>query len=144
MDAADKARTVAEREAAAAALLRAERGSLQALLDAYCASLEGRQSHDDAAGCSACTSPGLSRLAAMPAATIKAEQFRDVLARLIDAGKGRTAAKLRAYCAPRFRRRCGPGWTRRFPPRFPRSESRSTSWSDCRACRSSAGHSTAR
>ena len=31
------------------------------------------------------------------AASIRAEQFRDVLAKLIDAGKGRTAAKLRAY-----------------------------------------------
>ncbi|MDP1649659.1 MAG: integrase family protein [Rubrivivax sp.] len=98
MEQADKARTEAEREAAATAQARAERGSLQALLDAYCKSLEGRQSHDDAEGLFRLhVTEAFPALAQAQAATIKAEQFRDVLAKLIDAGKGRTAAKLRAY-----------------------------------------------
>jgi integrase len=36
-------------------------------------------------------------LVVRPAAQVTAKELRDVLARLIDAGKGRTAAKLRAY-----------------------------------------------
>ncbi len=36
-------------------------------------------------------------MAARPFAQVKAEELRDVLARLIEAGKGRTAVKLRAF-----------------------------------------------
>ena len=41
-------------------------------------------------------------LATRPAAQLKAEELRDALARLIEAGKGRTAAKLRAYLRAPF------------------------------------------
>lgn len=98
LEQADKARTEAERQAAAAEQARAARGSLQALLNAYVKSLEGRQSHDDAEGLFRLhVTEAFPELVQAQAATIKAEQFRDVLAKLIDAGKGRTAAKLRAY-----------------------------------------------
>lgn len=48
-------------------------------------------------------------LAGRPAAEVKAEELRDVLARLIEAGKGRTAAKRRAYlrAAPGMAMRAG-------------------------------------
>ena len=98
MDEADRARTEAERESAIARDSMAERGSLLALMDAYCKSLEGRQSQADAEGLFRLhVTAAFPALALAQAATIKAEQFRDVLAKLIDAGKGRTAAKLRAY-----------------------------------------------
>ena len=42
------------------------------------------------------------KLVARPAAQVQAEELRDVLARLIDAGTGRTAAKLRAYLRAAF------------------------------------------
>ena len=95
---ADKALAETERAAAVAQQAQAARGTLQALLNAYCKSLEGRQSHDDAEGLFRLhVTAAFPDLANTQAATIRAEQFRDVLARLIDADKGRTAAKLRAY-----------------------------------------------
>lgn len=103
LDQADKARTEAERTAVEAAKLQAERGSLQALLDAYCKTLQGRQSHRDAEGLFRLhVTAAFPTLAQAQAAMIKAEQFRDVLARLIEADKGRTAAKLRAYLRAAF------------------------------------------
>jgi integrase len=65
--------------------------------------LTGRQSHDDAVGLFRLhVTDAFPELAKTQAATIKAEQFRDVLARIIDAGKGRTAAKLRSYLRAAF------------------------------------------
>ena len=64
----------------------------------YVATLQGRQSHYDAQSLFRLHVSGpYPKLAARPAAQVKSEELRDVLARLIDAGKGRTAAKLRAY-----------------------------------------------
>ena len=65
--------------------------------------LQGRQSHYDAQSIFKLhVSEPFPKLAARPAAQVKAEELRDVLARLIDAGKGRTAAKLRAYLRAAF------------------------------------------
>lgn len=64
----------------------------------YVGTLKGRQSHDDAESIFRLhVSEPFPELVKRAAANVKAEQLRDVLARLIDAGKGRTAAKLRAY-----------------------------------------------
>ena len=103
LEQADKARSEAERAAAAIEQQQAERGSLQALLDAYCKSLDGRQSQSDARGLFRLhVIEAFPELASAKAATIRAEQFRDVLAKLIEADKGRTAAKLRAYLRAAF------------------------------------------
>lgn len=90
---ADRAAAEAKRQAATA--------SLEHLLMAHCDHLQaiGRRSHRDARG--------LLRLhvieawpetASMPAGDAPGEQFADMMRRLIDAGKGRTANKLRSYC----------------------------------------------
>jgi integrase len=93
----DQAKVVAEHEAAVAKR-KAERGSLRALFKAYVTTLEGRESHYDAQSIFKLHVVGpFPELVARPAAQVTAEQLRDVLARLIDAGKGRTAGKLRAY-----------------------------------------------
>jgi integrase len=93
----DQARAAAE-EASVVARRKAERGSLEALFRVYVSTLEGRQSHYDAQSIFKLhVSAPFPALVARPAAQVKAEELRDVLARLIDAGKGRTAAKLRAY-----------------------------------------------
>jgi integrase len=88
----------AAEQARAAAHRKAERGSLQALFRAYVTTLEGRESHYDAQSIFKLhVIVPFPELVARPAAQVTAEQLRDVLARLIDAGKGRTAGKLRAY-----------------------------------------------
>jgi len=93
----DQARAAAE-QATAASRRKAERGSLQALFRAYVTTLDGRESHYDAQSIFKLHVTGpFPELVACPAAQVTAEELRDVLARLIDAGKGRTAAKLRAY-----------------------------------------------
>ena len=98
----DQAKAAAE-EALAVATRKAERGSLEALFRVYVSTLEGRQSHYDAQSIFKLhVSAPFPALAARPAAQVKAEELRDVLARLIDAGKGRTAAKLRAYLRAAF------------------------------------------
>lgn len=89
---------VQAQEVAAATKRRAEGGSLEALMRVYVGTLKGRQSHDDAESIFRLhVSEPFPELVKRAAANVKAEQLRDVLARLIDAGKGRTAAKLRAY-----------------------------------------------
>jgi integrase len=94
---------VAAAEAVAAAKRKAERGSLAALFRVYVGTLRGRQSHYDAQSIFRLhVSERFPKLAARPAAQVKAEELRDVLARLIEAGKGRTAAKLRAYLRAAF------------------------------------------
>lgn len=100
---AQEAAAAAEREqvkqeSKSAAERKAKRGSLSALIDAYVKTLEGRQSKYDAENVLKLhVQEAFPVLASLPAASIKAEQLRDVLARLIEADKGRTAAKLRAY-----------------------------------------------
>lgn len=94
----------AQREAARAAAeakREAATASLEHLLAAYCDHLEaiGRRSHRDARGIFRLhvieAWPGT---ASMPAKDVPGERFADMMRRLIDAGKGRTANKLRSYC----------------------------------------------
>lgn len=90
-------------EAALAARRNAARGSLAAMYQAYASTLEGRESHYDVLSVFKLhLSEPFPKLAARPASQVKAEELRDVLARLIEAGKGRTAAKLRAYLRAAF------------------------------------------
>jgi integrase len=90
-------------ESALAARRNASRGSLAAMYRVYASTLEGRESHYDVLSVFKLhlTEP-FPNLASRPASQVKAEELRDVLARLIDAGKGRTAAKLRAYLRAAF------------------------------------------
>jgi len=92
---------------AAEALLVAQRkaagGTFAALFGVYVGTLRGRVSHDDARSIFRLhVSVPFPEIAAKPAAKVRAEELRDVLARLIEAGKGRTAAKLRAYVRAAF------------------------------------------
>lgn len=92
-------RAEAERERAEAAA-RAARGSLRALLAGYVSHLEraGKMSAADVSSIFMLhvltPFPGL---ADKPAADVTPTELRDVLARLIEAGKGRTAGKLRSF-----------------------------------------------
>lgn len=98
----DEAKAVAA-EAALAAKRNASRGSLAAMFRVYVGTLQGRESHYDAQSIFKLHVSGpFPKLVARPAAQVKAEELRDVLARLIEAGKGRTAAKLRAYLRAAF------------------------------------------
>ena len=97
------AANVAAEEAVAAAKRKAEQGSLASLFCVYVGTLQGRQSHYNAQSIFKLhVSEPFSKLAARPAAQVRAEELRDVLARLIDAGKGRTATKPRAYLRAAF------------------------------------------
>ncbi len=93
----------AERAAKAAAETARERAAshtLASLLTAYCDHLEsiGRRSHKDARSIFALhvvdAWPAAARL---PAKDVTGEQLADMMRRLIEAGKGRTANKLRSY-----------------------------------------------
>jgi integrase len=102
LDARNAAR-VAAAETGEAERRKAEQGSLASLFRVYASTLKGRQSHYDAQSIFRLhVSEPFPMLATRPAARIKAEELRDVLARLIEAGKGRTAAKLRAYLRAAF------------------------------------------
>jgi integrase len=90
-------------EASLAARRNASRGSLAAMYRVYASTLQGRESHYDVLSVFRLHLSGpFPNLAALPAAQVRAEELRDVLARLIEAGKGRTAAKLRAYLRAAF------------------------------------------
>jgi integrase len=90
-------------EAALAARRNGTRGSLAEMYRVYANTLQGRESHYDVLSVFKLHLSGpFPDLAARPAAKVKAEELRDVLARLIEAGKGRTAAKLRAYLRAAF------------------------------------------
>lgn len=90
-------------EASLAARRNASRGSLAAMYRVYVSTLHGRESHYDAQSVFKLHLSGpFPDLVLRPAAKVKAEELRDVLARLIEAGKGRTAAKLRAYLRAAF------------------------------------------
>jgi integrase len=90
-------------EVALAARRNASRGSLAAMYRVYVSTLEGRESHYDAQSVFKLHLSGpFPKLAARQAGQVKAEELRDVLARLIEAGKGRTAAKLRAFLRAAF------------------------------------------
>lgn len=85
-------------DAAGIGQTHAESRSLAALYRAYALTLSGRSSHYDAQSMFRLhVAEPFPSLAACTAKDVRAEELRDVLARLIEAGKGRTAAKLRAY-----------------------------------------------
>ena len=96
----------AKREASEARL-RAATNTLESLLFAYCDHLEsiGRRSHKDARNIFKLhVIEAWPHLAAIPAKEVQSEHFADMMRKLIDAGKGRTANKLRrAMPVLRFR-----------------------------------------
>lgn len=94
---------VAQRHAKQAAIetkRRAATNSLGNLLNDYCDHLEkiGRRSHKDARSIFKLhVIEAWPKVVAMPAKEVRGEHFADMMRRLIDAGKGRTANKLRSY-----------------------------------------------
>lgn len=89
-----------EKEAAEQAKRRAAANTLKALLLAYCDHLQamGRRSHRDARSIfSLHVFEPWPEIAALPAKDVQPEQFADMMRRLLEAGKGRTANKLRSY-----------------------------------------------
>jgi integrase len=98
--AAHERRHRAEEEAFRRAEQEKRRGSLQQLLMAYIAQLEqaGKQSARDAKNVlQKNVIDAAPDLAATKATEVPLEEFVPLIARLVEAGKGRTAAKLRAY-----------------------------------------------
>lgn len=88
------------KDAAAEVKRQAAENTLQSLLTAYCDHLEsiGRRSHKDARSIfSLHIIAAWPDVAAMPAKLVTGEQVADMMRRLIEAGKGRTANKLRSY-----------------------------------------------
>jgi len=74
--------------------------TLENLLKAYCDHLEsiGRRSHKDARSIFKLhIMEAWPKVAGMPAKDVTGEQFADMMRTLIEAGKGRTANKLRSY-----------------------------------------------
>ena len=99
----------AEARAAEEAARRAEeekqRGTLRQLLHAYCAHLErnGKQSAADARSIlTRHVIKAAPDLAGRKAADLGVDDFVGVIGRLVEAGKGRTAAKLRSYLRAAF------------------------------------------
>ena len=98
-----KAQAVAKAEAAKAAAIEKDaqaKYTLKALLLAYCDYLQnlGRTSHKDARSIfNLHVIDAWPQLAAAPAKSITEEQVADMMRRLHEAGKGRTANKLRSY-----------------------------------------------
>jgi integrase len=79
---------------------RAAKNTLKSLLTDYCDHLQalGRRSHKDARSIFKLhIEQAWPEVAAQPASEVTGEQFADMMRRLIDAGKGRTANKLRSY-----------------------------------------------
>lgn len=79
---------------------RAAENTLTNLLADYCDHLQelGRRSHSDARSIFKLhIVDAWPKVGAMPAKEVTDEQFADMMRRLIDAGKGRTANKLRSY-----------------------------------------------
>jgi integrase len=93
----------AQRQAKQAAIESRHRAAatrLEDLLSDYCDHLAkiGRRSHKDARSIFKLHVMGAwPTIAAMPAKEVRDEHFADMMRKLIDAGKGRTANKLRSY-----------------------------------------------
>lgn len=86
--------------AAKAAKLEADRYTLANLLTAYCDQQEalGRKSHADARSIFKLhVVEAWPKVAALPANVVTPEQIADMMRRVIQLGKGRTANKLRSY-----------------------------------------------
>jgi integrase len=85
---------------AVAATLEAEKYTLEKLLNAYCDNLEslGRRSHADARSIfNLHVLAAWPEVAKLPANTVTSEQVADMMRKVIQSGKGRTANKLRSY-----------------------------------------------
>ena len=93
------------RAAAKAKEVLANEQTLQKLMDAYCDHLEAaaRSSHADVRSIFKLhVTEAWPGVAAAPASSLSAEQVTDMLRKLIESGKGRTANKLRAYLRAAF------------------------------------------
>ncbi len=80
--------------------LEASKQPMQSLLDQYCDHLEslGRTSHKDARSIFALHVVGpWPKIASLPANQVTGEQVADMMRRILESGKGRTANKLRSY-----------------------------------------------
>lgn len=91
---------LADKAAAKSARLDAERYTLANLLTAYCDNQEalGRKSHADARSIFKLhVADAWPKVAALPANLVMPEQVADMMRRVIQLGKGRTANKLRSY-----------------------------------------------
>jgi len=90
----------AAKVAATAIQLEAEKYTLEKLLTAYCDHLQaiGRKSHADARSIFKLhVEAAWPVVAKLPANTVTSEQVADMMRRVIEMGKGRTANKLRSY-----------------------------------------------
>lgn len=88
-----------------AAVLRAKKFTLTALLQDYCDRQEalGRSSHKDARSIfNLHVERAWPKLAAKPANDLEPEEIADMMRKLISEGKGRTANKLRSYLRAAF------------------------------------------
>jgi integrase len=99
---AERAAVVAQeneqRRAAEAAAEHAARGSLRDLLDAYVDTLAGRPSQREVRNALKLhVSEAHSTVVALPASDVGVAHFTTMLFALIEAGKGRTAGKIRSY-----------------------------------------------
>ena len=95
-----ESRKKADDAAAKSARLEAEKYTLSNLLTAYCDNQEalGRKSHADARSIFKLhITEAWPDVAALPANLVTAEQIADMMRRVIQLGKGRTANKLRSY-----------------------------------------------
>ena len=82
---------------------RRNTGSFGALLEAYVESLEGKVSQSDVNNqLRLHVHDAFSHLCKRPASEITPSDIRDILVRLVDQGKGRTAAKLRSFLLAAF------------------------------------------
>jgi integrase len=98
----NEAKRVASEAVRAAEIAKAEaaRHTLENLLTDYCDHQQalGRVSHSDARSIFKLhVKQAWPKIAAMPASEVTAEQFADMMRKLMEAGKGRTANKLRSY-----------------------------------------------
>lgn len=94
-----KAEATASRDAAVTKL-EASKHTLKSLLDQYCDHQKslGRTSHKDARSIFALhVNEPWPKIAALPANQVTGEQVADMMRRVLELGKGRTANKLRSY-----------------------------------------------
>lgn len=97
----ERAEKRAKTRKAAVEVLEAEAGTLAALMDAYCDSLQARGKTTTAADIRRLMKLHLKEAfpayAKAPAGELTRRQAVEVLRRLVEAGKGRTASKMRSY-----------------------------------------------
>ena len=95
-----RAAAAVEERTAATSKAHAAKQTLESLLNQYCDHLEflGRRSHKDARSIFTLhvTAPW-PKIAALPANQVTGEQVADMMRRVLELGKGRTANKLRSY-----------------------------------------------